>query len=552
MKSTSIITLVPISHQYLNKITDEKEFTTYNISELRRLPLKETLKKVHSINSDILKLCYEDINSKSLRPVLIIIGFFTKAKRMVVVNEKFEELAVTRWSIIPSLFKLFFGTIWAHINLIYCYFHFKFLIQKRRIDYIARNNNLLYLKSNLWFGVKVGGSIGHISGVINAFINKNYYVDYMSVENPVMLSEKATFSMINTMKIYGLPQEVNLYSFQNHMLTDIKNKNLSKYGLIYSRMSIANCVNVVLSRKLKIPLILEYNGSEVWVSEKWGNGIRYKKVAQLAEDICLKFAQKIVVISQVLKEELMQRGIEESRIVFYPNCIDPLVFNNQRFTEQNTIDLRNRYSISSDDILITFIGTFGQWHGAEKLAKAIRILADTKYDWLVNNKVKFLFVGDGLNMPLVKQEISSPNCSQFCILAGLVAQSEAPLHLASSDILMSPHVANKDGSKFFGSPTKLFEYMAMGKGIIASDLDQIGIVLKNSLRVDNLPQNDPDSSNTELALLTPPGDVSKLIESIIFMVENKKWRITLGKNASIEANKKYTWDQHVSQILDSI
>ncbi len=38
---------------------------------------------------------------------------------------------------------------------------------------------------------------------------------------------------------------------------------------------------------------------------------------------------------------------------------------------------------------------------------------------------------------------------------------------------------------------KLFEYMAMGKPIIASDLEQIGIVLKNSLKALDLPNYQP-------------------------------------------------------------
>ena len=41
-------------------------------------------------------------------------------------------------------------------------------------------------------------------------------------------------------------------------------------------------------------------------------------------------------------------------------------------------------------------------------------------------------------------------------------------------------------SRFFGSPTKIFEYMAMGGGIVASDLEQIGEVLSPALRVADL------------------------------------------------------------------
>ncbi len=53
-----------------------------------------------------------------------------------------------------------------------------------------------------------------------------------------------------------------------------------------------------------------------------------------------------------------------------------------------------------------------------------------------------------------------------------------------------------DGSRFFGSPTKLFEYMAMGKGIVASRLDQLAEVLEHD----------------QTAWLVTPGDVEELAD----------------------------------------
>ena len=118
--------------------------------------------------------------------------------------------------------------------------------------------------------------------------------------------------------------------------------------------------------------------------------------------------------------------------------------------------------------------------------------------------------------------------------------------------MLSPHLANADGSRFFGSPTKLFEYMAMGKAIVASDLDQIGHVLRNSLHAGDLPAGDPTENDSRLAVLFPPGSVPSLVDSIIFAVNRPLWRRVLARNARAEALAKYTWAHHVSAILNAL
>jgi glycosyltransferase involved in cell wall biosynthesis len=121
--------------------------------------------------------------------------------------------------------------------------------------------------------------------------------------------------------------------------------------------------------------------------------------------------------------------------------------------------------------------------------------------------------------------------------------------LDACDVLASPHVPLADGSDFFGSPTKLFEYMAMRKPIIASDLEQLHDVLSPALEAGGLPAEDPAESRPELALLTPPGDVDGLMRAIEFVSGRPAWCETLGRNARARVLAQYTWRHHVQAIL---
>ena len=94
--------------------------------------------------------------------------------------------------------------------------------------------------------------------------------------------------------------------------------------------------------------------------------------------------------------------------------------------------------------------------------------------------------------------------------------------------------------------------MAMGKSIVASDLEQIGTVLAQSVRADRLPSGEPREDERRLAVLCPPGDEESLSAALRFVIERPSWRHVLGRNARVEALAKYTWARHVSAILDGL
>ncbi len=314
-------------------------------------------------------------------------------------------------------------------------------------------------------------------------------------------------------------------------------------------MSIANYTGVAASRRLNVPLILEYNGSEAWIARNWGRPLRFQALAEDVEAVSLRHAHLVVTVSDVLRDELIERGVSPERIVTYPNCIDPETFDPTSFSAASRADLRKRHGIPEDAVVATFIGTFGQWHGAPVLAEAARTLLDAHPDEVKARKLHFLLVGDGLKMPEVRNALGPHQSGPHVTLTGLVPQHEAPAYLAASDILCSPHVPNSDGTPFFGSPTKLFEYMAMGRAIIASDLDQIGEVLAGSPHIRKLDPN-ATPSVSQPALLATPGSSADIVDGLRFLSGNPEWREALGRNARSLALTKYTWRHHVEAILD--
>lgn len=549
-----ILTNYPLSRDFQERLTSiaAPEVLRLTVGELRQRPFGQMVKYMRSLKVKRLLLPVEDDNGSALLPVLKLLASVIPAQAVYLVQSDLHLQKVSRFETAVALLRLVSASIASRVATKRARREIASLLGEERITVgQATGRCVMYLNANLWFGVKAGGSVGHISGVVNALSQNEYAVDFVSCGGRLLVNEAARYTQLNPPAFFGLPWELNYYRFHFDVVEQAKKLFVEhQFDFIYQRLSIANYSGVVLSRRLGIPLVLEYNGSEAWIARNWGRPLREQVLAEQIEEANLRHAHLVVTISDVLRDELLERGVKPERIVTYPNCIDPKMFDPSRFSVQDIAKLRNRHGICGDSIVVTFVGTFGQWHGIEVLAQAIRQLIDEHLDWMEAKKVHFLLVGDGLKMPEVQKILGDHVNGPFVTLAGLVPQHEAPLYLAASDILSSPHVSNADGTKFFGSPTKLFEYMAMGKAIVASDLDQIGDVLANSLKSTSLPlDNDFEADKLPLALLCQPGSAEQHAEGIRFLVDHQTWRLQLGRNARHEALARYTWGHHVQAIL---
>lgn len=391
-----------------------------------------------------------------------------------------------------------------------------------------RPSSLLFLRTDHWFNVESGGSVGHLSGVIDGFRRLGHRTHVVSTDRLVGVTSDKDFYLCEPCYEAGrnLPEIPELL-YNNQLLTfiDLIWQNCSP-SFIYQRYSLGNYTGELIKQKYKVPYICEYNGSFPWVAKHWSQRkLFHEELLDRIEVLNLHGADLIVVVSKVLFDELVQRGVAPRKILINPNGVDPIKYH------PNIVGMtvRQKYNINRK-IVVGMISTFGKWHGTEILAKSIKHIIDK------NKNIHFLLIGDGLVMPEVRNIIEKDDVLEHVTLSGNVPQQEAPQYLAACDIFVSPHVPNPDGTPFFGSPTKLFEYMAMGRAIIASDLEQIGEILQHN----------------ENALLTSPGDVKGLASEILKLAADQSLRDRLSKKARADVCQKHTWQMNVEKVLERL
>ncbi len=517
---------------------------------VRELGIKRILFYLLNKNIDRLYFYSPEEGGSSLTEIVCGFSLVANARELIILKGN-DRLVLNRKGMLKAVFRVISSSLYGRKLIKRKEKELERLLQKDRIPAQGGlKGSVLFLKANLWFGVKAGGSVGHVAGVINAFIRRGMRVNAASISKPLMVDEKVHYHPLPYERTFGYPVEINNYIYGEDINENLLNSSIeNNVDFIYQRLSLGNDTGVHLSRKWKKPLILEYNGSEVWVSSNWGKQLKYHNLADLCERVCLKHAHLIVTVSDVLKDELVSKGIEEERIVSYPNCIDPNIFSPDKVSDQQVDEIKDLHNLNDNDFIVTFIGTFGKWHGIRVLADCIEKQVRESRDLLDKHNVKFLLVGDGSEMPYIQQKLATKNCLPYVRFTGLVEQHMAPIYLKASSVLVSPHVPNEDGSRFFGSPTKLFEYMAMEKPIVASDLEQLSDIFSGSIQMkDGLSTSDLQKSS---ALLVRPGDVDHFSKALIFLYENKEASVPLSVNARRLALEKYTWDIHVEKIVDA-
>jgi glycosyltransferase involved in cell wall biosynthesis len=383
---------------------------------------------------------------------------------------------------------------------------------------------LLYLRSQLWLGLEGGGSVAHTAGVIGGL--QELGVDVHAVASDRLPGVTASTDVISPeMWFDGWLRELEDVAYNvPFFLAALATALRVRPHAIYQRHTAFNCTGAVLSRVLRVPLVLEFNSSELWKGRYWG-GLRLARIAALVERINLRAADRIIVVSEVLRQQLVAGGVSRQRVVVNPNGVNPHQFR----PHAGGTHVRRRLGLGST-LVVGFSGTFGAWHGIPTLAEVLPTVLRAR------PAVRWLLIGDGPLRNLVDDAVESHGVNARVCRTGLVPHKDMPAYLAACDVLVSPHGRQADGGEFFGSPTKLFEYMAAGRPIVASAVGQIADVLVDE----------------QSALLVPPDDPEGLCRAIVRLVDDACLRVRLGLAARDAAEERHTWRQNAERIVDCL
>ncbi|HTC72347.1 MAG TPA: glycosyltransferase family 4 protein, partial [Solirubrobacteraceae bacterium] len=170
-----------------------------------------------------------------------------------------------------------------------------------------------------WLGTQIGGAATHTSGVINGLSAAGIDVNVFAPERPDSVRD-ARCHAVPSKHILQFVHWLTLVGHTEELATAAER---TPADVVYQRYALGSYAGLELARRLAVPLVLEFNGSEIWTVRNWGSGrVPLVKTLAALERRNLIDASLIVVVSQPLKDQLVQEGIDPGRVLVTPNGVD--------------------------------------------------------------------------------------------------------------------------------------------------------------------------------------------------------------------------------------
>jgi glycosyltransferase involved in cell wall biosynthesis len=362
---------------------------------------------------------------------------------------------------------------------------------------------------------------GHDVRVIAGYYNKGL------PENGLIYNAggKIEFSLVPLMNIF----RHKFIAFQSYFpptlksLWYLKSINYEEYDIIHLMAFghlLIDAVNYFGKQK-NSKLILTIHGYPKY-SEHDTGGINYiikllySSYYGVIGKYTIKSSKVICVPSAFVAKETLRKGFSSAIVKIIPNGIDLRLYEPQDYSE-----FERRYNLTSDHIVMLSIGRIYWFKGFEYAIASIPLAIGG-----LDKPIKYIIMGqveDQAYFASLNRQIEKLNLKDTVIFTGYVDQKYKLDALTRSDIFIVPSIHESFG-------IIALEAMAMGKPIIATDIEGISGILEDM----------------KTGLLVKPARPNQLAEAITMLSKDPVLRSHLSKNAKNMA-KRYDWSNIVDQ-----
>jgi len=228
----------------------------------------------------------------------------------------------------------------------------------------------------------------------------------------------------------------------------------------------------------------------------------------------------LIVISEGIKKELIKYGVSEDKILLARDAVDLDQFK----IKETKNECRKKLNLPKDKKIVVYTGHLYDWKGADLLAKAAGLLKEGIEVYLVG--------GTEIDVKKFEKKYKFPNLH----IVGWQKHELIPFWLKAADLLVLPNSATTRIGSIYTSPVKLFEYMCVGKPIVASEVSALEEIL--------------DYVKYPVKYFRPD-DLGSLVESINHVLGNIDKFIS-KKELTSEGIKEFGWESRAEKIKDFV
>lgn len=283
--------------------------------------------------------------------------------------------------------------------------------------------------------------------------------------------------------------------------------------VIYERYNLFLFSGIWAKRRFKLPLLLEVN-APLAEERSQHDGMAFKRLALRAQAWAWRSADRCLPVTDVLAGYLRRAGVPDERIEVIHNGINEAHFA----TAPGNPEAKVKLGLTGQTVL-GFTGFVRSWHGLDKI---IRWMATAGHE-----NVHLLVVGEGPARSELEALSRELGIAARVTFTGLVHRDRVPEHVAAFDVALQPAVVE------YASPLKLFEYLALGRAVVAP-------------RVPNLMEILVDMENALLFDPATPGALESVLERLS---ADANLRERLGQTARNSIQQRgFTWRGNAQRI----